>query len=145
MFHALLAISASNSTTRRLDVIRSVFAEINNASKTSKPVTSNLQILSILRKKSAGAKDAAAQFAQNNRPDLKAKQDTEITVLDEYAGQVDTVTDDLVEEAVKRATELGAKNIGTIIKALTGPGGSLEGKPVEISKIAEVAKRLLSR
>lgn len=107
-------------------------------------MTTDLQILSILRKKIAGAREAASQFAEANRQDLKEKQEAESVVLDEYVGQVETVSDEVIEREVKAIVDRGAKNIGIIMKFLTGTGGGLAGMPVESSKIAEVAKRLLS-
>lgn len=106
-------------------------------------MTSDLQILRILRKKSADAKDAAEQFLANKREDLKARQDAEGAVLDEYARSVVTVPDELIEQAVKDAIAGGANNIGTIMKNVFKNGGSLEGKPIEGSKIAQFAKQLL--
>ncbi|KAL9619685.1 MAG: hypothetical protein Q9160_005705 [Pyrenula sp. 1 TL-2023] len=128
----------------RLNVLRSIISEINNASKTPKPVTSDLQILKILRKKSADSKDAAEQFLANKREDLKATMDAEGAVLDEYAGSVETVPDELIEQAVKDAIADGANNIGAVMKKVVNAGGSLEGKPIEASKIAQFAKQLLS-
>ena len=133
----------------RLNVLRSVIAEAGNASKTSSPIRTNVQVLSILRKKLSASKTASQEFADAKREDLKQKQDAEIAVLDEYAGQIETVTEDkileAVDEAVKSIAGSGAKlNSGIVMKELFRPGGGLENTPVEKAQVAAIVKRRLA-
>ena len=133
----------------RLNVLRSVIAEAGNASKTSSPIRTNVEVLSILRKKLSASKTASQEFADANREDLKQKQDAEIAVLDEYAGQVETVAEDkileVVEEAVKSIGGSGVKiNPGVVMRELFKPGGGLENTPVEKAQVAAIVKRRLA-
>ena len=133
----------------RLNVLRSVIAEAGNASKTSSPIRTNMHVLSILRKKLSASKAASQEFADAKRDDLKQKQDAEIAVLDEYAGQVETFSEDrigeVVEQVVKSMEATSAKlNAGLVLKELFSPGGALEDKPVEKAQVAAIVKRRLA-
>jgi len=135
--------------TPRLNVLRAIISETSNANKTSSPIKTNMQVLSLLRKKAATSKTASQEFAEAKRDDLKQKQDAEIAVLDEYAGQVETMPEDdisqAVEEVVKSMESSAAKmNAGMVLKELFKPGGRLEDKAVEKAHVAAIVKRRLS-
>jgi uncharacterized protein YqeY len=126
-----------------------VIAEAGNASKTPSPIRTNMQVLSILRKKLSASKVASQEFAKANRDDLKQKQDAEIAVLDEYAGQVETYSEEriseVIEEVVRSMEAAGAKlNAGLVLKELFKSGGALEDKPVEKAQVAATVKRRLA-
>jgi uncharacterized protein len=108
-----------------------------------------MQVLSILRKKLSASKMASQEFAEAKRDDLKQKQDAEIAVLDEYAGQVETYSEEkiseVVEGMVKSMEAAGVKlNAGMVLKELFKPGGALEDKPVEKAQVAAIVKRRLA-
>ena len=108
-----------------------------------------MQVLSLLRKKAQASKTASQEFAEAKRDDLKQKQDAEIAILDEYAGEVETMSEDdisqAVGEAVKSMESSGAKmNAGMVLKELFKSGGRLEDKPVEKAQVAAIVKRRLS-
>ena len=72
----------------------------------------------------------------------------QITVLEEYASEVKTVGEDDIKDAVSRMigemrTDGQQVNIGTVSKALLGPGGELESKPVEKAELAKAIKGML--
>ena len=120
----------------RLDVVRALLNEINNASKPpNKPVSTDVQILSILRKRLAAARSAAEQFANGGRQDLKEKEERQIDIMKSYAGAVETVSEDEIRlrvgEVVNEMSEGQKMNKGVIIKRLLGPDGVFEGKPLE--------------
>lgn len=138
--------------TTRLSVLRGVLADITNLAKqsaASAPKT-DIQILAVLRKRVADSKRAAHSFAEGGRPDLKDKEDAQIEVLQGYADSIQTVDEDEVRARVGDViTELSmadaeSKKIskGVVLKKLLGPGGSLEGKPVDratVAKLVDVA------
>lgn len=135
--------------TNRLNVLRALLAEITNAAKTPNPITTDMQLLSLIRKRSAAAKDAGKEFAAAGRPDLVEREQAQVKVLEEYAGNVETMSEADVKaavvkvvEAVKAAAE--KVNMGDVLKKLLGPGGVLEGKPVERSEVARIVKQTLS-
>lgn len=133
----------------RLNVLRALISETNNAAKTSSPIETDLQLLSLIRKKIAASKDAAEQFLNANRPDLKEKEDAQITVFEEYAGQVQTMSSDdikaAVESTISQLSTNGKLNVGTVLKNIFAPGGALDGKPAEKSEVAQIVKELLSK
>ena len=103
----------------------------------------------MIRKRTAAAKDAAQQFAAADRPDLKEKEDAQITVLDEYAAQVETMSLDDIRSAVSREIsqlkEAGKKvDVGSVLKSLFAAGGPLDGKPAERAEVARITKETVS-
>lgn len=135
--------------TNRLAVVRGLLAEVTNAAKTSSPITSDLQLLSVVRKRIASSRTAKDEAAANSRQDLAEKEEAQIVLLEEYASSVQTWSEDKLGEAVKATVEAmkaaGDKLVmGEVMKKLLGPGGELDGKPVEKSKVSIAVKRALS-
>ncbi|KAJ5080893.1 hypothetical protein N7456_013603 [Penicillium angulare] len=135
--------------TARLNVLRALISETNNAAKTSSPIQTDIQLLSLIRKRAAAAADAAQQFAAAERADLKAKEDEQVTILEEYAGQVKTLSAEEVEAIVTQqiATikEAGGKlDFGQVLKALFAPSGALDGKPADRKEVAALVKKALA-
>ncbi|KAI9930227.1 hypothetical protein ASPWEDRAFT_100893 [Aspergillus wentii DTO 134E9] len=133
----------------RLDVLRAIISETNNSAKTASPIQTDLQLLSLIRKRANASRDAARQFAEENRPDLKDKEDVQVTILEEYAGEVQTMSlediKDVVSQEIAKLKEAGQKvEIGTLLKSLFAAGGPLDGKPAERSEVARIAKEAIS-
>lgn len=132
-----------------MNVLRALISETNNAAKTSSPIRTDVQLLALIRKRAAAAKDAAQQFAEADRPDLKAQEDAQIAVLEEYAGQVQTMSlneiEAVVSQELAKMKEAGKKiEAGGLLKTLFAPGGVLDGKPVERAEVAKIAKQAVS-
>lgn len=143
-----LKIAMRNKDTARLSVLRAILAEITNASKTSSPIANDLQLLALLRKRIGSAQSAVAEFSTANRPDLATKEEQQIAVLEEYAGSVETVEEADIKKAVEGVIEklkAGSEklDLGSVLKSVTGPGGELEGKPVEKKKVVWIVKEIL--
>ena len=104
-------------------------------------------MLALLRKKIAASKAASEEFAQAQRDDLKAKQDAEIAVMDEYAGQVETLPEQDILKAIEQAYDTvngtAKASAGNILKELLRPGGTLDGKSVENSRVAKMVQEML--
>lgn len=143
------AMRAKDST--RLSVLRSLLADITNASKTPTPINNDIALLSLLRKRIAAGRTAADEFAAANRADLVEKEQAQIRVMESYAGEVQTIGREEIEKAAEEV--LGALNgsagakatIGDMMRRLTGPGGVFDGKPVEKKDVASIAKAVLER
>lgn len=136
--------------TNRLNVLRGLLAEVTNAAKTPQPLDSDMKLLGLLRKRSSAAAHAAKEFSAAGRADLSEKEDAAIKVLDEYAGSVETVSEDYIKEVVQstidtiKAEAEGAKVVmGDVLKKLLAPGGAFEGKPVEKSQVAKAVRQFL--
>ncbi|EEP77580.1 conserved hypothetical protein [Uncinocarpus reesii 1704] len=135
--------------TVRLDVVRAIIAEINNSAKTSSPIQTDLQLLSLIRKRSASLEASTQEFIKANRSDLKERNDAEMRVLAEYGAQVPTTSEEEIQSAISQTIEKlrseGAKvEIGAIMKAAFAPNGPLNGKPAEKGTVSKVAARLIS-
>lgn len=135
--------------TNRLNVLRTLLAEVANSAKTSNPIKSDLQLLSILRKRAAAAKNAGDEAKAAGRDDLVEKEQQQAAVLEEYAGSVETLSEDQIREAVIAVVDGvqgdSKSNMGQVLKKVIGPGGSLEGKPVDRAEVARIVKQVLGQ
>ena len=132
----------------RLNVLRGILAETTNASKTSSPFKTDIQLLSLLKKRAAASKAAAQEFGAARRDDLKDKEEAQVEVLEEYAAKVETVgTDEIMEAIAKVVEEMRTDGVsvnkGSVLKAVIGAGGVLDGKPVEKAEVARIVMRML--
>ena len=108
----------------------------------------DIQLLSLLRKGVAQSRAAATEFANANRDDLKEKEIAQITVLEEYAGGVKTISEDEIRFEVSKAMKVMKTNgqnvnVGSVVRTLMSPDGSLDGKPVDRAEIARVVKGMI--
>lgn len=130
-------------------MLRALISETNNAAKTPSPIQTDIQLLSLIRKRASAAREAAEQFAAADRLDLKEKEDQQVAILEEYAGHVKTLSVEEVEAVIAReiATikEAGKKlDVGQILKSLFQPGGALDGKPADRKEVAGLVKKTVS-
>ena len=129
-----------------------MISEYNNASKTSSPIKTDLQLLAILNKKKAASEAAAVEAKQANREDLEAKQRQEISVIDEYSADVKLLSEDQIKEAVQQVLDSlksGAADLelkaSNVLKDLFRAGGVLDGKAVDKSKVAKAVNEMLGQ
>ncbi|KAH7030934.1 Yqey-like protein-domain-containing protein [Microdochium trichocladiopsis] len=139
----------------RLTVLRSVLAATLNASKTATPITTDAQLIALLRKTQRGNEEASAEARQANRADLVEKEEAQIRVLEEYvAGSgVEEVTDEQLRLVVRgvvsamtsegEVTAGGKAKMGEVMKTLLAPGGPLEGKSVDKAQVARAVKEVV--
>lgn len=133
----------------RLNVLRALISETNNSVKTASPIQTDLQLLSLIRKRAGAARQAALEFEKEGRPDLKENEDTQVAILEEYAGQVETMSTEeirtIVTQEISKLKEAGSKvDQGSLMKALFSPGGPIDGKPAERSEVAKIAKEAIA-
>ncbi|RMJ28477.1 hypothetical protein PHISP_00692 [Aspergillus sp. HF37] len=132
----------------RLDVLRALISEYNNQAKSPKPLRSDIDLLKVIRKRVAAAEIAAQEFSAANRSDLKEKQDSQVAILNEYAGQVKTLSREEIREAVAQEIanmngEGKKANIGVLLSRLFAHEGALCNK-AETWEAAQVIKEFLS-
>ena len=75
----------------KLNVLRALLSQSLNASKTSSPIVTDMQMLALVRKNAAASKQAAAEFVEAGRQDLADKETEQMRVMEEYIGEVKTV------------------------------------------------------
>ncbi|ROT38631.1 GatB/YqeY domain-containing protein [Sodiomyces alkalinus F11] len=144
-----LKTAMRSKDAQRLTVLRAVLSATNNAAKTSSPVTTNLDLVALLRKSLRGSREASAQARDADRPDLAEKEDAQARILEEYiaASGVETVSEaqvrDLVRAAIEEARAAGAEGkqvVGRVMKAVTR---ALKGRDVEVD--AKEISKLVSQ
>jgi uncharacterized protein len=133
--------------TNRLSVLRSVLAETLNASKTDKPIKTDVQLVDLLQKSARKAQEAAAEARGAGREDLAEKEESQQRIFEEYAAGsgvkemgeaelrelIESTKATLVAEGVKK--ELMGQQM---IKRLLAPGGLLEGVSVDKKMAAKM-------
>ncbi|KAK8042682.1 hypothetical protein PG994_013165 [Apiospora phragmitis] len=139
----------------RLTVLRSVLAATLNASKTASPITTDAQLVALLRKTAWASRDAAAEFLLAGRDDLVEEEQAQIDILDEYvagsgvqkvgADELRTIVAGIVTAMTSEGgVATGGKvQMGNVMKKLLAPGGPLEGKDVEKSELAKIVKEVV--
>lgn len=127
----------------RLDVIRALLSEVTNAAKTSKPVATDSQMIGIIRKRIKSSEAAVAESQAAKREDLTARESAQLAVLNEYIRDSENMGEEEITAAAqdvigKMRTEKKEVNRGSVMKALVGPGGSLEDSTVDKAEIARL-------
>lgn len=133
----------------RLDVLRGILAETTNQSKTSsKSLSSDGQILSILRKRAKAAEAAAAEFKAAKREDLTEKEMSQLSVLEEYISGVETIGEEEIKKIAaevigQRRTDGLPVTKGNVLKALQGPNGAFGERNVEMRTVAQIVEGMV--
>lgn len=132
----------------RLDVLRGLISEVTNAAKTSRPVTTDAHMLSLIRKRVKTSESAVAEFQRAKREDLKDREVAQIVVLENYIKDSGSLKEEDITNAVQDAlgklrTEEKPVNRGSVMKALVGPGGSLEDQLVNSRDVAKLVDGML--
>jgi uncharacterized protein len=133
--------------TDRLSVLRSLLTQTLNASKTSTPINTDLQMLALLRKSVNASRIASAEFKGAGRQDLAEKEESQLRIMEEYADGVETVGGEDIMAAVKGVVdkmkkEGAAVQMGEVMKRVLMPE-ILGEKPVARGDVAKIVKQVL--
>jgi len=133
----------------RLSVLRTLLADITNSTKTSSPIQDDLALLSLLKKRIASSKAAIEEFYQADRKDLVTKEQEQVEILEGYASGVKTLDVEEVRSAVKSVMDSIRSDgrtlaMGDVLKRTLGPGGALEGRPIQKGEVARIVKEEMS-
>lgn len=133
----------SGDTVRKLAVraVKTALTEAKVAGAQQRTLTDE-DVLAIIIKQIKQRRDSAAEFAKGNRPDLVAKEEAEIAVLEAYLPQ--QLDENAIRERAKAViAELGAtdlKGLGPVMKRLTAElRGQADGQVIN-----RVVRELLS-
>ncbi|OBT61536.1 hypothetical protein VE03_08883 [Pseudogymnoascus sp. 23342-1-I1] len=121
-----LKTAMQDKDKNKLNVLRALLSQSLNASKTSSPIVTDMQMLALVRKNAAASKQAAAEFVEAGRQDLADKEAEQMRVMEEYIGEVKTVG----EEEIRRV-------VGEVVEGLKAEGGKLQ--------MGEVLKKVFSK
>ncbi|KAK4450669.1 Yqey-like protein-domain-containing protein [Podospora aff. communis PSN243] len=133
----------------RLSVLRSVLAATLNASKTSTPIVTDVQLVALIKKTARASQDAVEEFRTAGRQDLVDAEEEQIRVLEEYAAgsgvqslaeaELRAVVQPVITGLLGEGVSAKAA-IGTAMKRLLSQGGPLEGKSFDKAVLMGVIK-----
>lgn len=129
----------------RLDVLRGLISDVTNAAKTSKPVTTDVQMLQIVRKRVKSSEAAVEEFQNAKREDLKDREVAQIAVLEAYISESGSMGEDEIAKAIqdvigRMRSEEKTVNQGSVMKSMVGPGGTLAESTVDKQVVAKLVK-----
>ena len=132
----------------RLDVLRGLIAETTNAAKTSSPVTTDSHVLKLIQKRIRSSQEAVTEFEAAKRVDLKEKEAAQIRVLENYMEDSNIMSEadvtKIIQDSIGKMKAKGKKaDKGSVMKALVGPGGTLENQLVDKKDLARVVDKML--
>jgi uncharacterized protein YqeY len=127
----------------RTSTLRMVKAAITNREKEGDGVTTDEDVLKLLRSQLKQRRDSVEQYQKAGRQDLADKETAEISVIESYLPQAASVEE--IETAVTAAiTETGAtsmKEMGTVMKAVMP---KLAGKNADGRLVSDTVKQKLA-
>ena len=143
-----MKLAMQNKDSNRLSVLRSLLSQTLNASKTSNPINTDMQMLALLRKSANAGRAAQDEFKGAGRLDLAEKEESQVRIIEEYAGGVEVVGQEEIRDTVSKMVEAmkaeGAKmGMGDVLKRVFSPE-VLGDKPVEKGDVAKIVKQILA-
>jgi uncharacterized protein YqeY len=127
---------------RRKAVIRMALAGITNAEVAQEKELDEVDVAAALQKQVRQRQDTIAELRQANRPDLLAKEEAELTILEEYLPRL-LSRDEIVEEARQVVAEVGATGMGQMGAVMGQLMPKLKGR-ADGRVVNEVVRELLS-
>lgn len=136
--------------TNRLSVLRSVLSATLNASKTDKPIRTDVQLVSLLQATARKSADSAAEARAAGREDLAEKEESQQRILEEYAassGVRELGEADILKIIESAKAELAAQGVqgkglsGQVMKKLFAPGGPLDGAANEKGQVVKLIQQ----
>ena len=134
--------------TNRLSVLKSLMSQTLNASKTSSPITTDLQMLAMIRRTANASRSAGKEFQEAGRQDLADKEESQVRIMEEYAESVETINEEQITESVERVVEKMKSSevklqMGDVLNRVLSPD-VLGDKPVERGEVARIVKRIIA-
>jgi len=135
--------------TPSLSVLRAVLADITNSSKTASPISTDSQLLRLLRKRASASQASIEEFKQAKRDDLAEKEAKELSVLERYVESLEegaTSKEDLKKKVEEVVTGLKAEgkeaSKGSVIHACLRKGGPFDAKPDDKGQVAKIVNKM---
>lgn len=150
VYRSDLKLALQEKDRARLAVLRNLMAQITNASKTATPITTDVQMLGLLRKALESSKMASQEFAAAGRQELAEKENTQVKIMEEYASKVETLPLESIELALQHAIKLlqaeteKQPKLGELLKRVFA-ADILGEKAVERATVAKLAQEMLQK
>lgn len=111
----------------RVSVLRMVIANVNNAEIDQRSPLDDGSILAVIAKQAKQHHESIDAFSKGNRPDLQAKEESELAILQEYLPE-QLSRDEIVSVASQVISEIGASGPGDKGKVMAKLMNQLKGK-----------------
>ncbi|EOA83829.1 Altered inheritance of mitochondria protein 41 mitochondrial [Exserohilum turcicum] len=135
--HADLKIAMRSKNKPALNTIRALQAEIINASKTAKPITTDGALYSLIQKQIKSSSASIDEFRNAKREDLVEKEQLHLDVLKSYADEIPTVSESEVDALVKsvvESVEEGKRTFGSVMGKVMG---GIKGRPFDVEYVSK--------
>jgi uncharacterized protein YqeY len=127
----------------RLSTLRMMKSAVKNKEIDKRAPLDDKEVLAVLSTMIKQRKDSSEQFTKGNRPELAAKEEREITLIESYMPK--TASEEQVVETVKATiAEMGSptmKDMGTVMKAVMAKFADVR---VDGKVVSETVKRELA-
>jgi hypothetical protein len=127
----------------RLSTLRMMKSAVKNKEIDKRAPLDDKEVLAVLSTMIKQRKDSSEQFTKGNRPELAAKEEREITLIESYMPR--TASEEQVVETVKATiAEMGSptmKDMGTVMKAIMAKFADVR---VDGKVVSETVKRELA-
>lgn len=138
-----LALRSKNKPA--LNAIRALQAEIINASKTAKPITTDGALYALIQKQIKATSTAIEEFQTAKRDDLVEKEQGQLDVLRRYADEIPKVeeseVDSIVGDIVGKLEE-GKRTFGNVMGRTMG---ALKGRPHDVEYVTRKIEELVGK
>ncbi len=131
-FTTEMKLSMKAGDSARTSTVRMIMARMKDADIAARPkgvaAIPDDDIMAMLRGMVKSRREAIALYQQGNRPELAAKEEAEIAVIESFLPQAmsDADLDAAVGEAIATTGAAGIKDMGKVMAALKAHGAALD-------------------
>ena len=141
-----LKISMKAGNAPRTSTLRMILARLKDVDIAARPKgiarVPDEEVLSALRGMVKSRRESVALYRQGNRPDLVAKEEAEIAVIEAFLPHQldDAAIEQAVAEAITESGAIGMKDMGKVMAALK----SRHAATLDMSRAGPIVKAKLS-
>jgi hypothetical protein len=141
-----LKISMKAGNAPRTSTLRMILARLKDVDIAARPKgiarVPDEEVLSVLRGMVKSRRESVALYRQGNRPDLVAKEEAEIAVIEAFLPRQldDAAIEQAVAEAITESGAIGIKDMGKVMAALK----SRHAATLDMSRAGPIVKAKLS-
>ncbi|KEY74258.1 hypothetical protein S7711_00415 [Stachybotrys chartarum IBT 7711] len=135
----------------RLSVLRTIMSANLNASKTSSPIRTDVQLVGLIRKLQKASHDSVADAEAAGRNDLVEKEQQQIKIYDEYLAdsgvqalsvdELSALIQSTIEEVQAAGTEI--KNLGQ--ETMKRIVAAVKGKDVDMKTVSKMVQEAVKK